>query len=291
MATTTNLGLSIYDTASGSATTFLDFRLALAGYTSNMTIVDNFAGAASGSITNIKNGSLMNVNASYISSNYYEGTNSQITSYVTNMFINLKLNVTITGATTLNINGFGTKTLKKVNSSGNLVDFISSDLLANKYYLFIYNGTYFVLVGPEIKETFAHGCSIYSASAIDVSGSTKITFDMENYDTDGFHTSASTTIPSGYDGYYHITLNGEWGTSGSGYYWAQIDRNDLDENVRISESGALIVTGSFVTKKFSLSGDMYLNSGCTVSVYAGQNTTGSTIPLNKAKFMLDYLGQ
>ena len=153
MTTTDNLGLSVYSEASGSATNFLQWRLAVAGTTtSNMEIIDNFAGETSASILSLQANAFTNVNASYISSNYYEATVGSITSYVTNMLINLKLNASITGSTTININAFGTKTLKKVNVEGTLSDLSSGDLKLNRYYLFVYNGTYFVLIGSSIAD-------------------------------------------------------------------------------------------------------------------------------------------
>ena len=149
MTVTDNLGLSIYDTASGSATTFLTFRLLLAGNSSNMILIDNFAGETSASILNLKSNAVINVGASEISSNYYESTVSSIESYQNNSMINLKLNTTNTGAVTININGLGIVTLKKIDVSGNLVDISYGDLKLNRYYLFIYNGTYYILMSPS----------------------------------------------------------------------------------------------------------------------------------------------
>jgi hypothetical protein len=116
-----------------------------------MTKIDDFAGFTSASITSLKVNSITNVAASYISANYYEATVASIQSYATNMMINLKLNQDITGATTININSYGNKLLKKVNVSGTLDDLVTGDITANKYYLFIYNGTYFVSVTGGIS--------------------------------------------------------------------------------------------------------------------------------------------
>jgi phage-related tail fiber protein len=68
------------------------------------------------------------------------------------MLINLKLNVTITGSTTINISELGVKTLKKINVEGNLVDLASGDLKINRNYLFKYDGTYFVLIGSNLAD-------------------------------------------------------------------------------------------------------------------------------------------
>jgi hypothetical protein len=152
MTTTPNLGLTIFSEASGSAITHSTFRNAIAGTSSNMTVIDNFAGETSSSILDLKANTIPNVPASYISSNYYEANVSTITSYITNMIISLKLNVTITGSTTINISELGVITLKKINAEGNLSNLSSGDLKQNRNYLFKYDGTYFVLIGDNIAD-------------------------------------------------------------------------------------------------------------------------------------------
>jgi len=209
LTTTDNLGLSVYSEASGSATNFLQWRLAVAGTTtSNMEIIDNFAGETSASILSLQANAFTNVNASYISPNYYEATVGSITSYVTNMLINLKLNASITGSTTININAFGTKTLKKVNVEGTLSDLSSGDLKLNRYYLFVYNGTYFVLIASQIADqisvsgTASNYLSI-SASGVIVDSSVPIltgvstgSYTVVDVDAYGRVTSGSSTPPS-----------------------------------------------------------------------------------------------
>lgn len=169
MTTTSNLGLSVYSEASGSATTFLNFRLAVAGLTSNMSLIDTFAGWTSASTATNRSLSVHTASLSYISANYYEGTVATITGYTTNLLINLKLNTSITGATTININAYGNKVLKKIDIYGSLVDLESGDLKVNRYYLFIYNGTYFVFVGSQIGDQVSISGS--SNRLVSISGS------------------------------------------------------------------------------------------------------------------------
>jgi len=173
MAVTTNLGLSIYDTASGSATTFLAFRLAVAGNSSNMSIIDDWAGGISGSILSLQANSLFAVEATRISGNYYESSVAGITSYLGDSMINLQIDVTNTGITTININSLGVVTLKKVDVSGNLVDLDSGDLKAARYTLFIYDGTYYVMIGTTTADQVSiAGTSNYLVS---ISGSNTLT--------------------------------------------------------------------------------------------------------------------
>ena len=151
MATTTNLGLTTYDTASGSLTTFLTYRLAQAGNNGNMGILDAFAGATSASIVSAKGGSIFDIDATQISANYFEGTNSNITGYNTNLKINLKTNATTTGSASLNINSYGTKSLMKIDTSGCIINLVSGDITINKYNQFIYNGTYFIVMSGNVS--------------------------------------------------------------------------------------------------------------------------------------------
>ena len=208
MTTTTNLGLDIYDTASGSATNFLTYRLAQAGNSSNMTKIDDFAGFTSASIASLKVNSVINVAASYISTNYFEATVSAISSYAVNLTINLKLNQTITGATTININSYGNKLLKKVDLSGNLVDVESGDLVVNRYNIFIYNGTYFILVGNGI---FAiSGSSIMS----DTSGS------VIKHNASGIVSGSYTQVIV--DRFGHVTAGSQTSLISSGSFASQV---------------------------------------------------------------------
>jgi len=149
MTTTTNLGLTTYDTASGSAITFLTFRLALDGNSSNMSIIDDYAGTVDDYIVSFQSNMVSNVHASMITPNYYEATVSEIDSYVTDSMIALELNVSNTDSVTININSLGIVTLKKVNDEGNLTDIESGDLKENRWTLFLYDGTYYVLMGTS----------------------------------------------------------------------------------------------------------------------------------------------
>ena len=199
-----NLGLNDYTTASGSATTFLSYFLATSGTAnSNVSVIDSWAGAVSGSITTLKAGTFVNINASQITTNYYEGNNSSVASYTTNLPINLKLNVSTTGVVTLNINSLGVRTLKKVNVSGALVDLDSGDLKANRIYQFIYDGTYFVYLGnaPESSITAVSGSGVMSTTTgssvkHNVSGITTGSYNAVVVDVYG-HVISGSNIASG----------------------------------------------------------------------------------------------
>lgn len=185
MTTTTNLGLTTYSPTAGSVTTFLDFRTAIAGTTSNLSILDTWAGETNGSIVAVKSRSLTTVSANQSTTNYYVATVATIASYYTNLAINLKLDISITGSTTINISSLGIITLKKVDALGNVVNLNSGDMIANQYYIFIYNGTYFVMVSGTDKNrgiitstsaTYNIDWNSGNVFEISMSGNTTLTF-------------------------------------------------------------------------------------------------------------------
>jgi hypothetical protein len=146
LTTTPFLGLNIYDTASGSAVTFLTYRLTVDGLSSNTTILDTFANATSASISALRSNPVPGISLTQISSNYYEGTNVTVTGYMTNMMVSLFFDTTNSGSTTININGLGVKNLRKINPEGSKVSLASGDVVLNSYYLTTYDGIDFVLM-------------------------------------------------------------------------------------------------------------------------------------------------
>jgi hypothetical protein len=68
---------------------------------------------------------------------------------------------------------------------------------------------------PASGSTFV-GCSVYNSAAQTISNAvlTAITFNSENFDTDGFHSTSSNTsritVPSGKGGYYLLVANTNW---------------------------------------------------------------------------------
>jgi len=206
--TTSNLGLAVYNEASGSAVLFLTYRLALADTTSNMSIIDNFAGETSASIIDLQSNMLININASQSTPNVYLATSSLMSSYATNVMLNVKFNASVTGATTLNINSLGAKTIKKVNVDSGLIDLSSGDIRSGRYYLMIYNGTYFILMSPvsgnqinisgsTLNFVSISGSNVLTDSGVPVlTGITTGSYTIVQVDSYGRVTSGSVTEPS-----------------------------------------------------------------------------------------------
>jgi hypothetical protein len=145
---TTFLGLDTYNSTTDGSALFLAFREGVAGTatSSNMNKIDVFAQNISASVVALQSFKhTVVVPAIYSSANYYVATGiSEITSYVTNLVINLSLDTTNSGIVTLNINSLGTKSLQKVNFDGTLVNFEAKELIKNHLYLFKYNGSSWV---------------------------------------------------------------------------------------------------------------------------------------------------
>lgn len=87
--------------------------------------------------------------ASSTGNDSYAVTNTYPTrAYYTGMIQQFKADVSNTGAATINVDGLGAKTIKKVITSGK-TDTITGDIIANGFYSVIYDGTDFVLINPN----------------------------------------------------------------------------------------------------------------------------------------------
>jgi hypothetical protein len=212
LTTTTNLGLTTYSSESGSLTSFLDYRLATAGTTtSNLITLDRWAGETSGSLNSLKTNAIFTVLGTAVSTNYYVATVANLSSYSLNPTINLKINVSVTGSTTLNINSLGDIILKKVNTGGTIVNLASGDMIANQYYIFAYNGSNFVMVSGGAG-TSSSGLSS-SVPVITVIASSE----LNNYAILGAGSNVTITSPSASGGSIIINAIGGFSSiAGSG---------------------------------------------------------------------------
>jgi hypothetical protein len=183
--TTTNLGLATYNATTDGSALFSDFRAAIAGTgaTSNMNKIDTWAGQVNGSLITLStNKPVYSASAVYVSANYYEATNASISAYSTNMIITLRFDTTTSGTVTLNINALGTKSLVKVDESGNLINFTNNELKKNKEYSFRYNGFQWIWIsGTSIDQISSNatlnnllmtsGCGLVVDSGVQTSAS------------------------------------------------------------------------------------------------------------------------
>ena len=150
MPNTTNYNLNIYN-ASDTTTTFYEFRLGIAGTadTSNFVVIDGLLKQNADAITSLQSKNpAYRVNATFSSGTLYTATVSDFpVSYKTGMLIALQLSATSTSAVTININAIGASYIKKYSSSGALVDISSGDMVKNRLYLCMYDGTEWLIIG------------------------------------------------------------------------------------------------------------------------------------------------
>lgn len=319
--TTPFLGLNTWDTASGSVTTFLDFRLGLAGNSGNMATLDNYLNNVSASVSGLTANRTIAVNATQILPNYYEATVPAISTYTTNMAINLSLNTAISGSPTININSLGVKALKKTNISGTKLSLASGDLYANQYVQFIYDGTDFVWVGSILSATYSGSGavnvsgSVISLNSASLSGST--TFNQFTVDTWGRILTAS-FVASGsasYTGSNVITVTGSVishntsGVSTGSYNVVYVDsRGHVTTGCNVASSGAsysgsdvINITGSVISHNASgVSSGSYnavlvdsrghVTAGSVVSYSGGTTASSCTIwePMAKSSTSGSY---
>ena len=183
---TPNLALVLYNSTTDQAEYFSNFRATIAGVStsSNFYKIDTAYGTQASQISSLQNtrGAIY-VPATYVSANYYESNSvTEITSYLTNMTIILKLDVASAGTVTLNINSLGTKSITKINGSGSIVNISAGELMVGKNYLFRYDGTQWIWVSSNsIDQLYAAGTSgnflrVSSANTVEDSGSSPSTF-------------------------------------------------------------------------------------------------------------------
>jgi hypothetical protein len=196
---TTYLQMSLFNSTTDGSATFSTWRAAIDGVspTSNFNILDTYAQNTSASVIALQAKSIYLVPAVYVSPNYYEANSlTSITTYTTGMYIDIYLDTTNIGSVTLNINALGTKTLKKIDATGALIDLASSDLEKNKEYLFRYNGTVFVWVAVSSGTSG----TTYSGSALITITGSKISHTPSGA-VAGTYTSINATV----DEYGHLT--------------------------------------------------------------------------------------
>lgn len=110
-----------------------------------------------------------------------------ISSYVAGLSVRVKATANNTGAATINLNGLGTKDIKK-RSGGTLASLAANDMINGGVYELLYDGTQFQIMSTEA------GAGIISVSQGNINTSTG-TFSIYNKDT-------NVTLPGGQYGFY-----------------------------------------------------------------------------------------
>ena len=268
---TSNLNLSVTTEVSGSETLFLVWRTQMDGDdpSSNMGIIDAWAGVVSGSITSLKSATVFSGSAIGDGTNYTSNI-SGIESLTDGLTVGMLFDTTNLGETTLDINGIGAKQIYKVQTNGNAVVPSAGDFSENRRYIFRYNGTYWVWVsatsGDQINVTGnLNNIIVTSASGI----------------TNGNISASSLALVTG--SYVTLELNSnltnEWllssgssisiiqDTSSSKVYINVNTPGTAGDLVFLSSTGSLVDSG-IQTAGAKISGS-YIKSGSTLSIVSG----------------------
>lgn len=138
-----------------------------------------------------------------------------------------------------------------------------------------YSGSAWVGVGGSSTPTVV-GCSLYNSSTITVTsgGNTQITYDSENFDTDGFHSTTTNTnritIPTGKGGKYLLASNFFWGGGTNGQREVYLRKNGaaykrFDANGNVTFSQALVDVMELSAGDY-LYFEIYQNTGGNMSL-------------------------
>jgi hypothetical protein len=267
---TPNLALKIYNSTTDASATFATYRGDQAGVspTSNMNLIDSWVGSANASLLSLAQLGLHYIRGIYTSANYYEATSTDLSAYATNIFISLSLNTDSDGSVGLNINGLGTKYLKRYDIEGDLIDFEFGELKKNRGYTFRYDGTYWVLVSSNIADQISvsginqHLIMISPCGVLIDSGLSASSI------------SASSVIAYGEDGDLLMI-------SGSGEYARIADSGISTYDLEyISTSMIAFSTGSYVVLELNsdLHNEWLLTAGSNITLT--QDASSSTVTIN-----------
>lgn len=100
-------------------------------------------------LNSITNEVIFHVEDTNEQANVFEANIQGLGEYYTSLSIIMKSNTTNTSASTINLSGLGVKAIKKVDKNGNKINVQENDIIRNKYEMFVYDGTDFILVNPN----------------------------------------------------------------------------------------------------------------------------------------------
>jgi hypothetical protein len=139
------------------------------------------------------------------------------------------------------------------------------------------------------------GCQVYNTTNISTSINTvaTLTFNSENYDTDGYHSTSSNTsrmtIPTGKSGYYRVTVTASWATGSAGS--RRLVFFEANGNTALGAFESTVSSGTY--PKISGTRTVYLNAGDYVEMRVFQDI-GTVNIINsqyaETSFEIVYLG-
>ena len=149
---------------------------------------------------------------------------------------------------------------------------------------------------PSSGTTFK-GVSVYQSGAgtqsISNNTLTALTFDLEDFDTDGFHSTTTNTsritIPTGMTGYYLISTNVSWQANATGLRAGTIRKNNSD----IAYYPDISAISASAYPGYSFSTVLYLTAADYLEVFVSQTSGGSLNAYKRSAdrpLTLTYLG-
>ena len=185
---TSFLDLTTYSYTTDASALFFNFRTNVAGSitSSNFNLIDDFASTITASTIALRvEQPIYTIAGSYAAPNVYGATSTTLIAYETNQVLSLKLDTENDGTVGLRINELDTKTLQKIDNSGESTILESGDLKKNKQYFFKYDGSTFVLAGATVADQVSitgtnndlvkiSGCKIIIDSGTAVSSGSRI---------------------------------------------------------------------------------------------------------------------
>lgn len=191
------------------------------------------------SVTRMTSGAL-NAATTTGSANAYIASIATVTAYADLQRYTLKINVVNTGASTINISGLGTRTIKRLDGS----DVEAGDLGTNKIYDFAYNATTGTVVllnmMPESVQSDSPSFSTVTAVNIDGTTGTITTINSTTINGVTFTSTGSVTSPIFKSTSAQVNISG-------GNYTFNLDENTVFR-ANVTASGTVTLTASDATK-------------------------------------------
>lgn len=117
---------------------------------------------------------------------------------------------------------------------------------------------------------------------------TAISFDVEEFDTDGFHSNTTNntriTIPTGKGGKYLVTMRLSWAQNSTGSRWVSLFKNGSDYATHIMPP----ISSSNTNQLSSISLVVNLVAGDYIELYGQQGSGGSLNALGNSTFQRCY---
>lgn len=139
------------------------------------------------------------------------------------------------------------------------------------------------------------GCQLWKSNNQSINNATytAITFDSENFDTDGFHSTVTNTsritIPAGLGGKYLITFTAGYAASATGIRGSALYKNGSQTHIMFQVSASSAADHFFAGSQI-----MNLTAGDYVEIFLYQNSGGALdvkgLSDNATTFSCQYLG-